>query len=71
MHVTRRLGEGHFNRRWLARKRQRRANHVAWSDRAKEDECFADGHWQKMYDYYAGYVPKADRESLRALIDGD
>jgi GntR family transcriptional repressor for pyruvate dehydrogenase complex len=26
---------------------------------------------QKMYDYYAGYVPKADRESLRALIDGD
>ena len=26
---------------------------------------------QKMYDYYAGYVPKAEREPLRALIDGD
>ena len=26
---------------------------------------------QKMYDYYAGYVPRPDRESLRALIDGD
>jgi uncharacterized protein DUF5906 len=30
-----------------------RRSFVAWSDRAKEDECFADGHWQKMYDYYA------------------
>ena len=26
---------------------------------------------QNLYDYYAGYVPKADRESLRALIDSD
>ena len=26
---------------------------------------------QKLYDYYAGYVPRAEREPLRALIDGD
>ena len=24
---------------------------------------------QNMYDYYAGYVPAAERETLRALID--
>ena len=25
---------------------------------------------QNMYDYYAGYVPGPERETLRALIDG-
>ncbi|MGH3310504.1 MAG: hypothetical protein ACRDP3_07945 [Streptomyces sp.] len=34
-----------------------------------------DGHGaarlsrQSLYDYYAGYIPEADREQLRALID--
>ena len=26
---------------------------------------------QKMYDYYAGYVPRPSVSPLRALIDGD
>ena len=24
---------------------------------------------QNLFDYYAGYVPKAEREQLRALLD--
>jgi GntR family transcriptional regulator, transcriptional repressor for pyruvate dehydrogenase complex len=26
---------------------------------------------QKLYDYYAGYLPRTEREPLRALVDGD
>jgi hypothetical protein len=42
-----------------------RRNYVAWSDRTKEDACFANGYWQKMYHYYANGGIEAVAARLR------
>jgi DNA-binding FadR family transcriptional regulator len=42
---------------------------VAEAIRAGDGHAAARIARQNMYDYYAGYVPEPDRETLRALID--